>query len=236
MAIIRIIALLLLVGAGVVLGVQNQGLLSVTVLGMTLPLLPLGSLLLLSIALGLVIGILLLYLLQSRPRRSGTARGARRSWKNGTAGNPFAFNPFQGNPFQVKKKHTKTSRPKTSKAEPNAGFSRRSGRAAHSDWYDTPAQDWVDSAPPKKTQGSPPDPADLYEEDPDFYPRPAYPSPSSEGFEEGFERSKKDPISDRVVDADYRVLKHPNRPPPSDDEWEDEFFENTFDTKFENNR
>jgi uncharacterized integral membrane protein len=67
MALLRILLILLLLGAGTFLVLQNQGLFVVTLLGGKMPQIPLGVLLLLSILLGMSVGILLLFLLKRKP-------------------------------------------------------------------------------------------------------------------------------------------------------------------------
>jgi uncharacterized integral membrane protein len=211
MALLRILLILLLLGAGIFLVLQNQGLFVITLLGTKMPSLPLGVLLLLSILLGLSVGILLLFLLKRRtPAKASRRSSARKSNAKKSFRSPFKSNPFKSNSSQAKKSQSKSS---------------HSTQHKTFDWYDAPAQDWTGPSPRGATneyasrspQGS------YFDEDQD-----PYPNRSNTEFEDSpsaFRQSRKETPRERVVDADYRVLRQPNAPPPSDDDWDDEFFE-----------
>ncbi len=78
-----------------------------------------------------------------------------------------------------------------------------------SDWHEAPSRDWT-SVPNGSAYRSERAPA-------------REPLPDLEELE--FERPlQREP--ERVVDADYRVLRQPYSPPPPDEEWEDDFFKN----------
>jgi hypothetical protein len=98
--------------------------------------------------------------------------------------------------------------------------SRSGANASTSDWYQPSAQDWHDQ--PKKTAAQEYDrrsPQD-YEDDEE--------PPQRSRWSSLFETEEDEPNyprrEERVVDADYRVIRPPNRP-LTDPEWDDEFFE-----------
>jgi uncharacterized integral membrane protein len=212
MALIRILLLLLLLGAGTVLVLQNQGPFVVTLLGAKMQSLPLGVLLLLSILLGIGMGILLLFLLR-RKTSASTNAFRRASTRKPKAKNPFK-SLFQSNPFQSNSSRSKKTRPQSS-------YSRQHRT---SDWYETPAKDWAGTSTNKfaNEYASGSSRESYRDEDREPYPNRAADFDESS---DSFTRSKKESPRERVVDADYRVLRQPNAPPPSDDDWDDEFFE-----------
>jgi hypothetical protein len=218
MALIRILLILLMLGAGTLLVWQNKGLFVVTFLGAKTQLLPLGVLLLLSILLGAGLGILLLFLL--RRKTSASAKAFRRpSGRKAKAKNPFK-SLFQSNPFQPNSARSDSSQSK--KPRPKSSYSTRHKT---SDWYDAPAEDWA-GAPTNRfaNEYASRSPKESYrDEDREPYPNRA--AADFDGSPDSFSRSKKETPRERVVDADYRVLRQPNAPPPSDEDWDDEFFE-----------
>ncbi len=216
MALLRILLILLLLGAGTFLVLQNQGLFVVTLLGVKMPPIPLGVLLLLSILLGMSVGILLLFLL----KRKSSAKAARRSsTRKPKAKNSFR-SPFKSNPFKSNSSQSKKTQSKKTQSRPSSSTQRKT-----SDWYETPAQDWAGTSTtetPRDYASRSPQGSYLDED------RDPYASRSNPDFDESpsaFTRSRKESPRERVVDADYRVLRQPNTPPPSDDDWDDEFFE-----------
>ncbi len=220
MVLIRILLILLLLGAGTVFVWQNQGPFVITLLGTTMQSLPLGVLLLLSILLGIGMGILLLFLLRRKPSASANAfrrASTRKSKAKTKAKNPFK-SLFQSNPFQSNSSRSNSSQSK--KTRPQSSYSRQHRT---SDWYETPAKDWA-GAPPSRSSNeyASRSPKDSYrDEDRDPYPNRAADFDESP---DSFARSRKESPRERVVDADYRVLRQPNAPPPSDEDWDDEFF------------
>jgi hypothetical protein len=159
------------------------------------------------------VGILLLFLL--RRKTSASAKAFRRAPTRKTkATNPFKSlfksNPFKSNPAQSKK-----PRPKSS----------YSAQRKTSDWYETPAKDWAEPSPNRAAnEYASRSPKESYREE----DRQPYPNRATADFDESpnsFTRSRKEFPRERVVDADYRVLRQPNAPPPSDEDWDDEFFE-----------
>jgi uncharacterized integral membrane protein len=215
MVLIRILLILLLLGAGTVLVWQNQGPFVITLLGTKMQSLPLGVLLLLSILLGIGMGILLLFLLRRKPSASANAfrrASTRKSKAKTKAKNPFK-SLFQSNPFQSNSSQSKKTRPQSS-------YSRQHRT---SDWYETPAQDWA-GAPPNRSSNeyASRSPKESYrDEDRDPYLNRAADFDESP---DSSTRARKESPRERVVDADYRVLRQPNAPPPSDEDWDDEFF------------
>jgi Zn-dependent protease with chaperone function len=206
MALIRLLLILLLLGAGLFLLLQNQGLLVTMLLGTPMQPLPLGVLLLLSILFGFGMGILLLFLLR-RKAPSASSGAFRRPQSRKTKTKNSFKSPFRSPP------QSKSSPSRSSDSTQRLG----------SDWYDAPAQDWAGTptrAAAQKSAARSPQATDR-EIDREPYPnRFAKDEPP-----DAFERSRKESSSDRVVDADYRVLRQPHSPPPSDEEWDDEFFQ-----------
>jgi hypothetical protein len=167
-------------------------------------------LLLSSIGLGFAIGILLLFLLQTKgvSRRVASVRRPRQQ--------TFDFkNFFKTNPFQSKARSQQSRAYSSNTNSSNTNSSRASRRTANSDWHEVPAQDWADTPRNPREAASPNtsfrDRAPEYDDEPPFEPSPSQ-APSQA------------PKSERVVDADYRVLRQPYSPPPPDEEWEDDFF------------
>jgi hypothetical protein len=194
--VIRAIVLLLLLGAGIALLVQNSAPIAIAILGVPTQPISVGWAMVAAAALGLLVGVALQYVLSGAP----ALRSPPLSW--------------------LRRSKTKTRRSKQRTVK-------RASRSASgtSDWYQPTAQDWHDR--PSQASGreddpqSPPDYSDaeqsqqsrwshLFESEEDelSYPR----------------REQKEPGSDRVVDADYRVIRPPPRP-LTDPEWDDEFFE-----------
>jgi hypothetical protein len=189
MPLVRVALFLLLLGAGVALILQNSVPIVITILGSPTQPIALGWVMLAAVALGLLFGVALQYLLR------GT--GALRSPK----------------PSRIKRPKAKTSKQKTA-----TRTIRSSANSSTSDWHQPPAQDWHDR-PQKAAAGydrrSPQD-----DEDDD--------QPQRSRWSKLFETEEDEPNypqrEERVVDADYRVIRPPNRP-PKDPEWDDEFFE-----------
>jgi uncharacterized integral membrane protein len=213
MALIRILLILLLLGTGTLLVWQNQGLFVVRLLGSQMQPLPLGILLVSSILLGFVVGILLLFLL--RRKTSTSAKAARRFQSRKTKPkNNFFRSPFKSNPFKPDSPQSKAPRSKSSYSAPQAA----------SDWDEAPATDWAGTS----SSGAAPDSGarsrrESYREE----DRDPYPNRAAADFDEqsdAFVPSRKETPRERVVDADYRVLRQPHAPPPSDEDWDDEFF------------
>jgi uncharacterized integral membrane protein len=222
MVLIRILLILLLLGAGTFLVWQNQGLFAVTLLGTKMQLLPLGVLLLLSILLGMAMGILLLFLL--RRKTSASAKAFRRSSTRQTKRKTKTQNPFtslfQKNPFQSNRSQSK--KPQSKKTRSASAYS-----AQHktSDWYDVPAEDWTGTPTNRFANEYAARPPKESYRDEDRDPYPSRSNTDHDDSPDFFGRSRKDSPRERVVDADYRVLRQPNAPPPSDADWDDEFFE-----------
>jgi hypothetical protein len=207
MAIVRILLILLLAGTGACLVFQNRELLVITLIGTPMQPLPLGVLLLLAIGLGFVCGIILLFLLQTKaaPRRpNASVRFSRR--KSFDLKNLFNTNPFQS------KSSSKSSKSRFSQPGVKTGQARtqRFRTGAGSDWHEVPSRDWVDPPVSEYEPTSSSSFRDSVEIPPDD--RPSGRSPNRDRAEE------------RVVDADYRVLRQPYSPPPPDEEWDDDFF------------
>lgn len=196
MTLIRVVLLLLLLGVGIALLVQNSVPITITILGVPTQPIAVGWSIGVAVLLGLLVGVVLQYVLSGAP----ALRSPKLPW--------------------LKRSKAKPRRPKQKTAK-------RVSRSAPgaSDWYQPAVQDWHDR-PSKASQRdyearSPQDYEDAEssqrsrwsnlfetEEDESSYPRP----------------EKKEPGSDRIVDADYRVIRPPNRP-LTDPEWDDEFFE-----------
>jgi hypothetical protein len=193
MPLIRVALLLLLLGAGVALILQNSAPIVVTILGSPTQPIALGWVMLIAVALGLLFGVALLYLLQ---------------------GAPVLRSPKQP---RIKRSKAKTHKPKQKTADKT---SRSSANASASDWYQPSAQDWHDhpqkAVSAKYERRSPQD----NEEDEDRSPRSRW----SKLFETEEDEPNYPRREERVVDADYRVIRPPSRP-IKDPEWDDEFFE-----------
>jgi hypothetical protein len=190
MPLIRVALLLLLLGAGVALILQNSAPIVVTILGSPTQPIALGWVMLAAVALGLLFGVALQYLLRGAP--------ALRSPKQPRIKRPKA--------------KAKNSKQKVA--------NRTSANVSPSDWYQPSAQDWHDR-PQKAAAGeyerrSPQDD----EENEDRSPRSRW----SSLFETEEDEPNYPRREERVVDADYRVIRPPSRP-TTDPEWEDEFFE-----------
>lgn len=197
MPLVRIGLIALLIGVAVSLWVQNAAPLIITILGAPTQPISLGLAILASVLLGILFGAVLQYLLKGAPALRS------RPW-------------FQRSARQAKSRRTKTAAYRGSRASnPNA-----------SDWYQPPSSDW--HRRPPKVSATEYDSRSPEEEDYDDYDDPPQPSRWSHLFEnENGSNSpsrRKEPGSDRVVDADYRVLRSATRP-LSDPEWDDEFFE-----------
>ncbi len=182
--IIRVVLLLLLLGVGIVLLVQNSVPIAITILGVPTQPISIGWSIVAATFLGLLIGVVLQYVLRGAP----ALRSPTFPW--------------------LKRSKTKLRRPKQK-------TTKRANRSASgaSDWYQPTSQDWQDRSPQDYEDAEPSQRSrwsNLFEteEDEASYPR----------------RDKKEPESDRVVDADYRVIRPPTRP-LTDPEWDDEFFE-----------
>jgi hypothetical protein len=196
--IIRVVLLLLLLGVGIALLVQNSVLIAITVLGVPTQPISVGWAIMAATILGLLVGVVLQYVLRGAP----ALRSPKFPW--------------------LKRSKTKTRRPKQQKTAKRAN--RSASNAGASDWYQPASKDWhdrPDRSPKASGRESPPEYGDAEqsqrsrwsnlfetEEDESSYPR----------------REKQEPGSDRVVDADYRVIRPPTRP-LTDPEWDDEFFE-----------
>jgi hypothetical protein len=194
MPLIRVALLLLLLGAGVALVLQNSVPIVVTILGSPTQPIALGWVLLIAVVLGLLFGVALLYLLRGFP--------ALRSPKRP----------------RIKRPKTKV---KNSKQKAANQTRRTSANASTSDWYQPPAQDWHDQ--PQKTAAAEYDrrvTQDDEDEEADRSPRSRW----SKLFETEEDEPNYPRREERVVDADYRVIRPPSRP-LTDPEWEDEFFE-----------
>lgn len=220
MVLIRILLILLLIGAATFLVLQNQGPFVVTLLGTKMQSLPLGVLLLLSILLGMGMGILLLFLLR-RKTSASTNAFRRASTRKPKAKNPFK-SLFQSNPFQSNS--SRASRANSSQSKKARSQSSYSRQHRTSDWYETPAKDWAGTSTNRfaNEYASRSSRESYRDEDREPYPNRAADFDESS---DSFTRPKKESPRERVVDADYRVLRQPNAPPPSDDDWDDEFFE-----------
>jgi hypothetical protein len=189
MPLVRVALLLLLLGAGVALILQNSVPIVITILGSPTQPIALGWVMLAAVALGLLFGVALQYLLRGAP-------GLR-------------------SPKQPRIKRPK-SKAKNSKQK---AANRTSANAGTSDWHQPPAKDWHDR--PKKAAAAGYDrrvPQDDEDDD----------QPQRSRWSRLFETEEDEPNyprrEERVVDADYRVIRPPNRP-PKDPEWDDEFFE-----------
>lgn len=192
---LRVLPIALLAGVGACLIFQNQTLLSVTLLGTPLQPISLGILLLLSVLLGLAVGIILLFLLQTKGTRrvtTGNRRPRQQSLKN----------PFKTNPFESRSKQSRTSK---------SGAVRTARGTANSDWHEAPARDWVET--PSASSETAPRTSSRDGRAPDYDDEPPFEPPPRQPLEK-----------ERVVDADYRVLRQPYSPPPLDEEWDDDFF------------
>jgi hypothetical protein len=179
--IIRVVLLLLLLGVGIALLVQNSAPIAITILGVPTQPISVGWSIVAATVLGLLVGVVLQYVLRGAP----ALRSPKFTW--------------------LKRSKTKTRRPKQ---KPTTRVNRSASGA--SDWYQPAAQDWHDQStrsPKTSRRESPPEYGDAEpsqrsrwsnlfetEEDESSYPR----------------REKKEPGSDRVVDADYRVIQSPH--------------------------
>jgi hypothetical protein len=204
MPLIRIMLVVLLVGVAAALVLQNAAPLTVTILGASTRPISLGLALLIAALLGLLIGAILQYVLKGAP----ALRSPQRPW------------------FMRSAHKVKTRRANSKKASPYRSSRTTSRNPSASDWHQPSAQDWH-SRPSKvsATEYDARSPEEEYGEDYEDTPQQ---SRWSHLFEENGtdsrRREKRQPGSDRVVDADYRVIRPPNRP-LTDPEWDDEFFE-----------
>jgi hypothetical protein len=193
MPLIRVALLLLLLGAGVALVLQNSAPIVITILGSPTQPIALGWVMLIAVALGLLFGAALQYLLGGAP--------ALRSPKLP----------------RIKRSKAKARKPKQKAAKRT---SRSSANPSTSDWYQPNAQDWHDR--PQKASAAAYD-RKAPQDDEEYEDR----SPRSR-WSKLFETEEDEPNyprrEERVVDADYRVIRPPSRP-LTDPEWEDEFFE-----------
>jgi hypothetical protein len=225
--IVRAVLVLLLVGVAAALLLQNSTpVLPLTVLGIQLPALSLGALILLTGGLGVLTGVgfnLLFNRLKSIPARSRQQARGRNN-----AGS-FARRNSQKSPrtlfgFNFGTRKTKTS--KYQSRQPQAtGYAE-----GYSDWYAPPQRDWVSVSGSEYDSRS----AEEWEDDRRSDSRGSFtdfseqsPQGSDESFSETERRSGR---SQRVVDAEYRVLHSPNPPSTAQqrqrvDEWDDDFFD-----------
>lgn len=193
MPLIRVALLMMLLGAGVALVLQNSAPIAITILGNPTQPIALGWVMLIAVALGLLFGVALQYLL-------GGA-SVLRSPKSP----------------RIKRPKAKARSPKQ---KTTTRTSRSGANASTSDWHQPPAQDWHDRPQKAAATGydrrSPQDD----DEDEDRSPRSRW----SKLFETEEDEPNYPRREERVVDADYRVIRPPSRP-LTDPEWEDEFFE-----------
>jgi hypothetical protein len=194
--IIRVVLLLLLLGVGIALLVQNSVPIAITILGVPTQPVSIGWSIVAAVLLGLSVGVVLQYVLRGAP----ALRSPKLPW--------------------LKRSKTKPRRPKQKTAK-------RVSRSASgtSDWYQPAAQDWHDR--PSKASGRHYDarsPQDSNDADRSQQSRWSHLFESEEDESSYPRREKKEPGSDRVVDADFRVIRPPNRP-LTDPDWDDEFFE-----------
>jgi hypothetical protein len=209
MPFIRIVLIAALGGVAAALVLQNAVPLSVTILGMPTPPISLGLAILISALLGLLVGAVLQYALKGAP----ALKSPQRPW------------------FMRSARKAKTRRSNTKKTAAYRSSRTTSRNPGASDWHQPAAQDWHGrpskvsaTAYDARTPGAKLSPEEEnYEEDYDDT------SPQSRWRhlfenENGRASRRKPPGSDRVVDADYRVIRPPNRP-LTDPEWDDEFFE-----------
>jgi hypothetical protein len=192
MPLVRVALLLLLLGAGVALMLQNSVPIVVTILGSPTQPIALGWVMLAAVALGLLFGVALQYLLRGAP--------ALRSPKSPRTKRPKA----------------KARNPKQKTANQ---ASRSSANASTSDWHQPPAKDWHDR--PQKSASAGYDRRSPQDDEDDDQPQR---SRWSRLFETEEDEPNYPRREERVVDADYRVIRPPNRP-SKDPEWDDEFFE-----------
>jgi hypothetical protein len=204
------------------LWLQNQTpLLTVTILGIQLPSLSLGTLILLACGLGVLTGIGFNLLLNRWQDSTKTQRSfPRRGFKS-----PFSFS-----------KTAKAARKKAPwfRARPKQTAHANNRRVAQdhlSDWYTPPQTDWIpvsateyDSRWPDEDFSDDDAPRRSRRAGSDFFQR----SPQDED-EQTWEEDRSS-RTQRVVDAEYRVITPPQpgaTPPPrrSGDEWDDEFFD-----------
>jgi hypothetical protein len=192
MPLVRVALLLLLLGAGVALILQNSAPIVITLLGSPTQPISLGWVMLIAVVLGLLFGAALQYLL-----RGETALKS---------------------PKLPRVKRSK-AKARQSKQKAANRTNRSSTNPSTSDWYQPSAQDWHDR--PQKAAATEYDrrvPQDDEEED--RSPRSRW----SKLFETEEDEPNYPRREERVVDADYRVIRPPSRP-PADPEWDDEFFE-----------
>lgn len=191
MPLMRVALLLLLLGAGVALVLQNSVPIVVTILGSPTQPIALGWVMLIAVALGLLFGVALLYLL-----RGETALKSPKLPR-------------------VKRSKAKTRSPKQKTAKRSSSRTNPST----SDWHQPPAQDWHDR--PQKAAATYDRRVPQDDDDDDDQPQR---SRWSRLFETEEDEPNYPRREERVVDADYRVIRPPNRP-SKDPEWDDEFFE-----------
>jgi hypothetical protein len=192
MPLIRVALLLLLLGAGVALVLQNSAPIAITILGSPTQPIAFGWVMLIAVVLGLLFGVALLYLLGG----VNSLRSPKRP--------------------RIKRSKAKV---KNSKQKAANQTRRTSANASTSDWYQPPAQDWHDR--PQTASTTEYDrrvPQDDEEEDGSQRSR------WSKLFETEDDEPNYPRREERVVDADYRVIRPPSRP-LKDPEWDDEFFE-----------
>jgi uncharacterized integral membrane protein len=192
MPLIRVALLLLLLGAGVALILQNTAPMVITILGSPTQPISLGWVMLIAVVLGLLFGAALQYLLRETTLKSPKLP-------------------------RIKRSKSKARNPKQNTAKRT---SRSNANPSTSDWYQPSAQDWHDrpqkAASAKYERRSPQD----KEKDEDRSPRSRW----SKLFETEEDEPNYPRREERVVDADYRVIRPPSRP-TTDPEWDDEFFE-----------
>ncbi len=194
--IIRVVLLLLLLGVGIALLVQNSAPIAITILGVPTQPISIGWSIVAATFLGLLLGVVLQYVLRGAP----ALRSPTFPW--------------------LKRSKTKPRRPKQK-------TTKRANRSASgaSDWYQPTSQDWQDRSP--KASGRDYDarsPQNYGDAEPSQRSRWSNLFETEEDESSYPRREKKEPESDRVVDADYRVIRPPTRP-LTDPEWDDEFFE-----------
>jgi hypothetical protein len=222
-AIVRLVLVLVLGGGAIALLLQNLApVLSVTVLGIQLPALSLGLLMLLTCALGVLAGVgfnLFFSNLKSSPVRPPRQRVKSRK-KDGTAA-----------PRKKSQKSTKTifgfksgTRPK--KTTGRTKEVKQPQTEGYSDWYTKPQTDWVSVAGSEYDSRTDEAWEDNRSRFGDFFRRS--PQVEDDSYYATEQRSRS---SQSVVDAEYRVLNAPNSASAPQqqrqrvDEWDDDFFD-----------
>ncbi len=193
------ILLVCLLSAGIILLQNRLPAITLSFLGFQSQSLALGFWILIAVGLGLLTGSLLMQLM-------GASAGAPRPRAKGQGASRFT----QG--FTAQRSPRKKSK---------AGDRWVAPPPDHpiSDWYSPPATDWT-ARPSAEGYVS----HDAAETEP-FRPEAGYDNDSlDELFDADFDPDADGREPERVVDADYRVISPPLRPPPAPDDWEDDFF------------